>query len=278
MRANPAKRDRGWQHAAEGESEMPRNTTTDTIRTLLVLCAATTQYALFAPPVAAQDGSERTLLKSDLVRMMTGDSYSSEELLQIVRMNCVGFTPSDRDRKDLARLFDGDALLDEIDRCREVGQAEGYRRGVPVARPATSVARPAAPSPDGPDFDAPALTTDGIDPPAIDRPPVGEVEAAAQMPGVTSDSPPRLLNWNYVTSRILTDYRPDRRHSGEVTLRIWVDEQGRAGEAEILDADGDPALAKVALSAVPLMRFAPAESRDRKVGAWATLPIRFKAD
>jgi TonB family protein len=255
---------------------MCRNRIRRWYRTFLVV--GTAWGAVSASPRAATAQAEGTLLKSDLVRMMTGDSYSAEEVLQIVRMNCVGFQPSDRDRKDLSRLFDGDALIDEIDRCRKVGQAEGYRRGVPVARTASSVAVPAAPTSEGPRFDPPALTSDGIAPPALERPPVGDLAPSDTMPGVSPSSPPRLVNWAEVSQRIRSEYRPDRRQPGEVVLRIWVDEQGHAGEASILEAEGDPALARVVLAAVPAMRFAPAESRDRKIAAWATLPIRFRAD
>ena len=255
---------------------MCRNRTRRWYRTLLV--AGTAWVALSSAPRPAAAQSEGSLLKSDLVRMMTGDSYSAEEVLQIVRMNCVGFQPSDRDRKDLSRLFDGDALINEIDRCRQVGQADGYRRGVPVARTASAVAVPVAPTSEGPRFDPPALTSEGIAPPALERPPVGDLAPSDTMPGVSPSAPPRLINWDYVSKRIRSEYRPDRRHSGEVVLRIWVDDQGNAGEASILDTEGDPALARVVLAAAPTMRFAPAESRDRKVGAWATLPIRFQAD
>jgi TonB family protein len=255
---------------------MCRNRTRYWYRILLVVGTAWAAVSASPRPAAAQ--AEGTLLKSDLVRMMTGDSYSADEVLQIVRMNCVGFQPSDRDRKDLSRLFDGDALVNEIDRCREVGQAEGYRRGVPVARTASSVALPAEPASEGPRFDPPSLTSEGITPPALERPPVGDLAPSDTMPGVSPSAPPRLVNWAEVSQRIRSEYRPDRRHPGEVVLRIWVDEQGHAGEASILDAEGDPALARVVLAAVPGMRFAPAESRDRKVGAWATLPIRFRAD
>jgi len=65
---------------------------------------------------------------------------------------------------------------------------------------------------------------------------------------------------------------------GSVVLRIWVDDRGKAGDASIVESDGDPSLARVALSVVPLMEFAPAKSRNRRVGAWATLPVRFNTD
>ena len=97
--------------------------------------------------------------------------------------------------------------------------------------------------------------------PALNEPPVGAKAPSRTLPGVVPSAPPRLLNWDYVTRRILTEYRPDERHRGSIVLRIWVDEEGRAGDASIVDSDGDPALARVALASVPLMRFAPAESR-----------------
>lgn len=236
--------------------------------------------AIVATPGTAISQSDGSLLKSDLVRMMTGDSYSAEEVLQIVRMNCVGFAPSDRDRKDLARLFDGDDLLDEIDRCREAGRSAGYRRGIPVVRNVAQVDRPVQKSA-VPDIAPPELAVESIGSmarPDLDAPPVGARPPSDTLPGVVPSSPPRLLNWDYVTRRILAEYRPDQRHRGSLVLRIWVDDQGRAGEASIVSADGDPSLAQVALASVPLMRFAPAESRDRSVGAWATLPIHFNTD
>ena len=241
------------------------------------LLIGTTIGAVGVTPRTAYSQSDRSLLKSDLVRMMTGNSYTAEEVLQIVRMNCVGFAPSDRDRKDLARLFDGDDLLDEIDRCRETGQSAGYRRGMPVAKEVKAVETPDH-APTGPDITPPVLSGGTIARPALSEPPVGMKAPSETLPGVVPTAPPRLLNWDYVTRRILAEYRPDERHRGSIVLRIWVDEQGRAGDASIIESDGDPSLARVALATVPLMRFAPAESRSRRVGAWATLPIHFETD
>jgi len=208
---------------------------------------------------------------------MTGNSYTAEEVLQIVRMNCVGFAPSDRDRKDLARLFDGDDLLDEIDRCRETSHSDGYRRGVPVAKEVEAVKTP-NPSPTGPEMPTLAPTGGTFDRPSLEAPPLGTKSPAAALPGVVPGTPPRLLNWEHVSRRILSEYRPDERHQGSIVLRIWVDDEGRASDATIVESDGDPSLASVALASVELMEFAPAKSRDRSVGAWATLPIHFKTD
>ena len=254
---------------------MLRSSYSRSVRVCLLI--GMTFAAIGSTPRTASSQSDRSLLKSDLVRMMTGDSYTAEEVLQIVRMNCVSFAPSDRDRKDLARLFDGDDLLDEIDRCRESGHSAGYRRGVPVAKEVKAVATPEH-EPAGPDIKPPVLSSGTIDRPALSKPPVGAQAPTETLPGVVPSAPPRLLNWDYVTRQILAEYRPDERHQGSVVLRIWVNEEGQAGEASIVESDGDPAVARVALESVPLMRFAPAESRDRRVGAWATLPIHFETD
>src|SRR6185312_9505890 len=61
--------------------------------------------------------SESALRKSDLVRYLTGTTYSKSEIAAIVRRNCLAFVPSARDREDLKQLGANDAILREIDRC-----------------------------------------------------------------------------------------------------------------------------------------------------------------
>ena len=254
---------------------MSRNRIRRWVRTFLVVGMA--WGAASVSPRAATAQADGTLLKSDLVRMMTGDSYSAEEVLQIVRMNCVGFTPSERDRKDLSRLFDGDELVNEIDRCRESGQSAGYRRGLPVAKKVSQVAS-VSPRPEDPQVGSPVLSGGSMLRPALDAPPVRADAPSDTMPGVLPSVPPKLLNWDSVSRHILSEYRPDERRSGSVLLKIWVDEDGRASNPSVVEATGDPALVEVARAAVPMMKFTPAESRGRRVGAWSTLPVRFETD
>ncbi|MFO7587425.1 MAG: TonB family protein [Gemmatimonadota bacterium] len=218
------------------------------------------------------------LYKSDLIRIMTSGGYTTDEVRQIVRISCVGFVPSERDRRDLGRFGGGDAVLAEIDRCRAAGAAAGYRNGVPVAS-RIPVGEEAALRPAVVRVEHLALVPVPVpvDVPSLAVPQATVLASPSRVPGVRADAPPRLLNWDAVTRRILAEYRPDVRHPGEVVLRIHVDAEGRPGEAAVERATGDPALVEAAKAAVPFMRFAPAESRGRRVESWAWLPIRFSA-
>lgn len=248
-----------------------------------VLLVAGVAAAGSARPASAQVATAYAretggLYKSDLVRLLTSGGYSVDEIRQIVRMNCVAFTPSPRDREDLARFRGGAEVLEEVDRCRSgAGGAAGFRNGVPVASRVDvgeNVPRPGAIRVEEVDLAPAPLSGSG---PVLSAPEETVLAPASGLPGVRADAPPRLLNWDDVTRRILAEYRPDVRRPGEVVLRIRVDAEGRAGEARLEKASGDPALAEAAMAVVPHMRFAPAESRDRKVEAWTVLPIRFSA-
>ncbi|HET7226101.1 MAG TPA: tetratricopeptide repeat protein [Candidatus Eisenbacteria bacterium] len=72
---------------------------------------------LFVFTTTAHAQSESALRKSDLVRYLTGTTYSKSEIAAIVRRNCLAFVPSARDREDLKQLGANDAILREIDRC-----------------------------------------------------------------------------------------------------------------------------------------------------------------
>ncbi|HXE60121.1 MAG TPA: tetratricopeptide repeat protein [Gemmatimonadaceae bacterium] len=85
--------------------------------------------------------SESALRKSDLVRYLTGSTYSKAEIAAIVRRNCLAFVPSDRDRKDLKQLGANDEVFREIDRCVNSGNKgatdEAPAKPTPQAPPVT---------------------------------------------------------------------------------------------------------------------------------------------
>ena len=98
--------------------------------------------------------------KSDLVRLLSGSEMSSTELAQLVRRNCLTFTPTARDRNDLRLMGADDAMLAAIDEC---ARRAATRRSTPpppppvrrvttvqVAPPAVRPAQPAPPAPPPP--------------------------------------------------------------------------------------------------------------------------------
>jgi len=216
------------------------------------------------------------LLKADLVRMLATAEYTADELLQIVRMNCVSFRPTERDRRDLLSLPHGEPVLSEISRCRAKGQAAGFSRGIPRARPVNSTdSEPTS------DSDLLQVTTLSADPlgnrPAPAAPRFTMVLVQRDRDAMTvSEIPPKLENWDEVSAQLLQEYRPNQRRDGKVVLRVRVDESGRAADSLLAESSGDPYLDAAVLATVSVMRFKPAMSRDRQVAAWTELPITFE--
>ena len=234
--------------------------------------------AMVASPVGGQEAVEATgpLLKADLVRMLATGDYTTDEVVQIVRMSCVSFRPTQRDRRDLLALPHGDPVLGEISRCRSRGQAAGFSGGIPRANPVNSTdEEPAAGS------DLLQVTRMSADPlgnrpaPAAPRFTMVLVERDSDVLAV-SEIPPLLQNWDEVSEQLLRQYRPRERRNGKVVVRVRVDETGRAADSLLAESSGDPYLDAAVMATVQVMRFKPAMSRDRRVAAWTDLPIAFE--
>lgn len=230
--------------------------------------------ALLIPrPAIAQQGA---LLKADLVRMMAG-TYTTGEVVQIVRMSCVSFRPTERDRRDLRRLPGGEAILPEIDRCLESGRpAAGYRNGIPRAKPVVTNTPDSAAARSVELGELTAPTPGPIPAPALAAPAFSVVIRNEQLRLAATDTPPRLLNWQQISERLLDHYRPNHRRGGTVVLRLHVDPDGQVSRPEVRESSGDPGLDAAVLASADDMRFAPAMSRDRVVASWTELPIRFE--
>jgi TonB family protein len=239
-------------------------------------------FALAQAGFATRAGGQETgedsgpLLKVDLVRMMATTEYTQDELAHIVRMNCVTFRPTERDRRDLLALEGGERVLNEIARCREQGQAAGFSGGIPRATPIRSTNR--APTPDDGILRVATLSGDPLGQrPAPSAPRFTMVLVEKDRDALTvAEVPPRLENWDEVSEQLLREYRPNQRHAGTVVVRVRVDETGRAADSLLARSSGDPYLDAAVLATVPVMRFKPAMSRDRRVAAWTELPIAFE--
>jgi len=95
----------------------------------------TLPFVLFlsvAPALAAQQENS-PLRKSDLIRFLTGTAYSKSEVAGIIRRNCLGFVPSDRDRRDLRTLGATREIFSAIDRCVAAGNNPKVAAGPPPA-------------------------------------------------------------------------------------------------------------------------------------------------
>ncbi len=67
--------------------------------------------------LAAQGGAP--LQKSEIVRLLAGGTYTNAEVAEIIRQNCLSFTPTTRDRSDFRTLGADDAVLRALDACVE---------------------------------------------------------------------------------------------------------------------------------------------------------------
>jgi len=114
--------------------------------------------ALFVAAVATQQG--HPLRKSDLIRLLSGTTFSQDEIAGMVRRTCLSFAPSARDRADFTSLGASAAVLREIDAC-------GRKATSSPATPRPATPRPATPLPVTPH---PATPLPVTPPPATPRP------------------------------------------------------------------------------------------------------------
>lgn len=246
-------------------------------RTLAVALAA----VLLPAPLAAQSGGP--LLKSDLVRMMTASNYTATEMAAIVRMNCVGFEPTERDRSQLGNLPNAEIVLAEVDRCmtRPVAAA-GFEGG--VAKAPEPEVEPAPPRPKS----SISLAAVALAPTETYRPELAPpepptrtldevVDEAVNPKLISREIPPELTNWKQVSSAFLREYRPNVRTPGRVLLWLRISPEGEVVEARVKEATGDPSMSDAALRATAVMKFKPALMRDKPVESWTELPIVYNA-
>lgn len=86
-------------------------------------------------PGAAQEGGEPVpLSKADVVRLLTGGTYTQDDVVRLVRRSCLSFRPTVRDRADFRDLGARPAVMEAMEAC--------VRRPPPV-----QVAAPATPGP-----------------------------------------------------------------------------------------------------------------------------------
>jgi hypothetical protein len=97
------------------------------------------------------------LRKTDLIRVLTGGALSKVEIADLVRRNCISFTPTPRDRQDLVSLGADSAIMRRVDACVAAAAVPAPRPrpatpppaaapGSRPVRPPTQTVRPSAPA------------------------------------------------------------------------------------------------------------------------------------
>jgi len=74
-------------------------------------------WGLMAGGGASAAQTRQPLRKSDLIRHLTGSALSKREIADLIRLNCLSFSPTDRDRSDLRALGADAGILRSIDGC-----------------------------------------------------------------------------------------------------------------------------------------------------------------
>jgi len=111
-------------------------------------------------------------------------------------------------------------------------------------------------------------------------PPDRSASEAARQPSFQPwDVPPKLLNEREVVSRLRLEYPPllrDAGVGGTVMVGFRIDETGRVVETRIDRPSGHESLDRAALRVADVMRFAPAQNRDRRITVWISIPVTFE--
>lgn len=89
---------------------------------------------------------------------------------------------------------------------------------------------------------------------------------------------PQILNTEEVVRALERNYPPllrDAGIGGETNVWFFIDEDGKVLKRQIDSSSGYDALDQAALKVADIIKFSPAQNRDKKVQVWVSLPIKF---
>jgi len=112
------------------------------------------------------------LRKSDLIRLLSGSTFSQDEIAGMVRRTCLSFAPSGRDRADFTALGASVGVLREIDACarRTTATATASPRATRATLPGKALPKPSSPAAPLPAPRAPPTPSPAAPPPATPSP------------------------------------------------------------------------------------------------------------
>ncbi len=82
-----------------------------------IILFATLLVALHVWPSTIRAQEAEPLQKSDIIRLLTGTTYTKAEVAGIIRQSCLSFTPTERDRTDFRALGADGSVMTAIDGC-----------------------------------------------------------------------------------------------------------------------------------------------------------------
>jgi len=109
-------------------------------------------------------------------------------------------------------------------------------------------------------------------------PPEQNKEDATRRRFIAYDEPPKPIG-GYVAIQNNIKYPDLAREAGiegRVLVRAFIDKNGNVQECEIEKGIPNTGLNEAAINAIKRTPFKPAMQRDRKVGVWITIPVRFR--
>ncbi len=156
---------------------------------------------------------------------------------------------------------------------------------VEIPPPPEAIQRPATPviSEANIDEDITIAPTTFEDNPIDDLPPPPTASAASDVSGAPSFTPydvaPTVMNAREVQRALEREYPAllkDAGIGGVVRVHFYIDESGIVQNKLVDQSSGHPQLDEAALAVAEIMRFSPAQNRDKNVAVWVSLPITFQ--
>lgn len=110
-------------------------------RWVVLLLFLGTGFGAGAEPLGAQQPTP--LQKSDVVRLLSGGTYTQPEVAAIVRRSCLSFRPTERDIQSFQGLGASDGVMNAIRECAESAPSERRGQASPSPSPPQRQPQPA---------------------------------------------------------------------------------------------------------------------------------------
>ena len=158
------------------------------------------------------------------------------------------------------------SVIDEIETF-DIPQTEQIKIPEPPARPSV----PVASEDEFFDEDITIEDTDFDDFDDWDAPP--PPSSGPKVKFIPYDKPPKPI---IPINPVYPEIAQEAGIEGTIYIQFFIDKKGRVTEAWVQKGIPNTGLDEAALAAVKKSRWKPAQQRDKKVGVWQTVPVKFE--